>query len=96
MRVEDDGRIRCLTLNRPDVLNAFDDDLYDAVRDALRAAADDPDVAVVVISGSGRAFSAGQDLAELAKSRQHDDGERHGFGPFIETLESFPKPLIAA
>jgi len=96
LRVEDDGRIRCLTLNRPDALNAFDDDLYDAVRDALRAAADDPDVAVVIISGSGRAFSAGQDLVELAKPRQHDDGERHGFGPFIETLESFPKPLIAA
>ncbi len=96
LRVEDGGRIRRLTFNRPDTLNAFNDDLYDAVRAALRAAADDPDVAVVVISGSGRAFSAGQDLAELAKPRRHDDGERHGFGPFIETLESFPKPLIAA
>lgn len=96
LRVEDDARIRRLTLNRPDALNAFNDDLYDAVRDALRAAADDPDIAVVLITGSGRAFSAGQDLAELAKARKHDDGERHGFGPFIETLESFPKPLIAA
>ena len=58
LRVEDDARIRRLTLNRPDTLNAFNDDLYDAVRDALRDAADDPEIAVVLITGSGSAFSA--------------------------------------
>lgn len=63
--VSDRGRIRTLTLNRPEALNAFDERLYDETTVALRAAADDPDVGVVVITGTGRAFSAGTDLREL-------------------------------
>lgn len=96
LRVEDDARVRRLTLDRADALNAFNDDLYDAVRDALAEAADQPDIACVVITGAGRAFSAGQDLGEMGSGRKHDDGERHGFAPFIEVVESFPKPLLAA
>ncbi|MBD3646921.1 MAG: enoyl-CoA hydratase/isomerase family protein [Pseudomonadales bacterium] len=93
-RVEDGVCI--LTLNRPEQLNAFNDDLYDAVTDGLRRAATDDAVSVVVITGEGRAFSAGQDLAELENPRQHDDPQAHGFPLFIATVESFPKPLIAA
>jgi enoyl-CoA hydratase/carnithine racemase len=85
-----------LTLNRPKALNAFNDDLYDALRVALEEAATSPEIAVVVLTGSGRAFSAGQDLAELETPRRHDDGLKHGFPPFIECVETFPKPLIAA
>ncbi|MCZ6463680.1 MAG: enoyl-CoA hydratase-related protein [Proteobacteria bacterium] len=94
--IEDRERIRLLTLNRPKALNAFNDDLYDAVRDALADAAERDDVAVVVVTGTGRAFSAGQDLGEMERSRRHADGEPHGFTPFIEAVEAFPKPLIAA
>ncbi len=93
---EDHDRVRLLTLNRPDALNAFNDDLYDAVCHALDGAAGDPGIATVVITGAGRAFSAGQDLGEMAHAAKHTDGERHGFPPFIERVESFPKPLIAA
>lgn len=96
LRVEDRDRIRLLTLDRQDHLNAFDDSLYDGVRRALGEAAGDPDIATVVITGAGRAFSAGQDLGEMAEPRRHEDGERHGFPPFIEVVEAFPKPLIAA
>lgn len=96
LKVEDKGKIRLLTLNRPEQLNAFNDDLYDAVTRALSGAADNDDISVVIITGEGRAFSAGQDLAELETPRQHDDDEPHGFPPFIETVEGFPKPLIAA
>lgn len=96
LRLEDRARVRWLTLDRPAALNAFDDDLYDAVRDALHDAAARPDVAVVVITGAGRAFSAGQDLGEMASPRRHTDGRRHGFTPFLEALEAFPKPLVAA
>ncbi len=96
LRIEDRDRIRLLTFDRPQALNAFDDDLYDAVRDALLDAAERPDLAVVVMTGQGRAFSAGQDLGELERPRQHDDGRAHGFTPFIEAVESFPKPLVAA
>lgn len=96
LRVENQGRVRLLTLDRPAALNAFNDELYDAVREALIAAAASPDAAVVVVTGEGRAFSAGQDLAELDHPPSYEDGVRHGFAPFIETLESFPKPLVAA
>lgn len=96
LKIEDKGKIRLLTLNRPSQLNAFNDDLYDAVTRALSRAAERDDISVVIITGEGRAFSAGQDLVELETPRQHDDSEPHGFPPFIETVEQFPKPLIAA
>ena len=96
LAIEDRGRVRILTLDRPGALNAFNDDLYDAVRDALQAAAEAPDVAVVLLTGRGHAFTAGQDLGELAQPRRHEDGKAHGFPPFIATLEAFPKPLLAA
>lgn len=96
LTVEDHGRVRVLTLDRPGALNAFNDDLYDAVREALDEAAQCSDVAVAVLTGRGRAFTAGQDLDELAEPRRHADGQPHGFYPFIETVEAFPKPLIAA
>jgi len=96
--IADDNRIRTLTLNRPDVLNAFNEALYDATAEALNAAADDADVAVVVITGAGRAFSAGQDLAEM-QARITDpafvSGE-HGFPGLIDALSRFPKPLLCA
>ncbi len=96
LRVEEHGRVHLLTLNRPDSLNAFNDDLYDALTRALGDAARRSDVAAVVITGEGRAFSAGQDLGELESPREHDDGQPHGFDPFFDTLSTFPKPLIAA
>lgn len=94
--INDDNRVRTLTLNRPDQLNAFNNVLYDALAEALRDAAADPAVAAVILTGQGRAFTAGQDLNELASPPSHSDGKRHGFGMFMAELESFPKPLIAA
>lgn len=96
--VADDNRVRTLTLNRPDALNAFNEALYDAAAEALNAAADDPAVAVVVITGAGRAFSAGQDLTEM-QARITDPAftpGRHGFPGLIDALTGFPKPLICA
>src|SRR3954462_3450822 len=65
--IRDTARIRIIRLNRPDALNAFNEALYDATTEALIAAADDPTVAVVVITGTGRAFAAGTDVVELAR-----------------------------
>jgi enoyl-CoA hydratase/carnithine racemase len=64
LQIEDDKRVRTLTLNRPEALNAFNEALYDATAEALLAAAGDPDVAVVLLTGTGRGLSAGTDLAE--------------------------------
>lgn len=94
--VENQGRVRVLTLNRPQQKNAFTDALYDAVRDALRDAMEDDSVACVVISGAAGAFSAGQDLGEMAVRPSYDDNEPHGFDPFVTQLMAFAKPLIAA
>ena len=66
IRIDDDARVRTLTLDRPDKLNAFNDALYNATAAALRDAAADPAVAVVVITGTGRAFSTGTDMTETS------------------------------
>ena len=63
--ISDENRVRTLTLDRPEVLNAFDEALYEATAAAILAAAADPDVAVVLLTGNGRAFSAGNDLNEM-------------------------------
>ena len=96
--IADENRVRTLTLNRPDALNAFNEALYDATAEALGAAADDPEIAVVVITGAGRAFSAGQDLTEM-QARITDPAfapGKHGFPGLIDALGRFPKPLICA
>lgn len=97
--IEDHNRVRTLTLNRPEALNAFDEALYDATADALSAAAADPEVAVVVITGTGRAFSAGQDLTDM-QARITDPGGfvagKHGFPGLIDALAAFSKPLLCA
>jgi enoyl-CoA hydratase/carnithine racemase len=95
--IRDADRVRTITLNRPEALNAFNEALYDATTDALLEAAEDPGVAVVVITGTGRAFSAGTDVVEMA---QRNDGSvepgRHGFPGLIDQLVAFPKPIVCA
>jgi enoyl-CoA hydratase/carnithine racemase len=98
LQIADENRVRTLTLARPEALNAFNEALYDATTIALRAAAEDPEVAVVLITGTGRAFSAGTDLAEMQARITDADfvpGE-HGFMGLIDALTEFPKPLICA
>jgi enoyl-CoA hydratase/carnithine racemase len=97
IRVEDANRIRLLTLDRPDRLNAFSEELYDATTEALIDAAADPGIAVAVITGTGRAFSTGTDVVEMAARNTGGavDG-KHGFGGMIDALVDFPKPLMCA
>jgi enoyl-CoA hydratase len=63
---EKDGRIGRITLNRPEVMNAIDDDLPRALAAAVAEADHDPDVHVMVLSGAGKAFCSGYDLAYYA------------------------------
>lgn len=96
--ISDDNRVRTLTLNRPEALNAFSEALYDATTEALLAAAEDPEVSVVLVTGAGRAFSAGNDLVEMQKLVTDPDYKpgKYGFRGLIEALTAFPKPLIIA
>jgi enoyl-CoA hydratase len=64
-RKEASGRVGVVTLNRPHVLNAYDVAMRDALHEALEAVRDDPEVRVLLLEGSGRAFSTGGDLAEF-------------------------------
>lgn len=97
---EDRDRVRTLTLNRPEQLNAFNSALYSDVAEALYAAAGDPGVAVVVLTGAGRAFSAGQDLLEMAELAQGESsdlfGADYGFVKLVKALEALDKPLVLA
>lgn len=63
-----DGRIGRITLNRPEVLNAIDDELPGELADAVERANADPEVHVIVLSGAGRAFCSGYDLAYYAEA----------------------------
>ena len=97
LRIEDADRVRVVTFDRPAALNAFNEALYDAATEALIAAATDRGVAVVVLTGAGRAFCAGTDLLEMAQraSGPFTPG-RHGFTGFVDRLAGFEKPLLCA
>jgi len=98
LQIHDEARVRTLTLDRPDALNAFNEALYDATAQALIDAAADPGVAVVLLTGNGRAFSAGTDLLEMHQLATDPSFERgkYGFLGLIDALADFPKPLICA
>ena len=93
--------ILVLTLNRPDVLNSFNGAMASALLDALRSAADDASVRVVLLTGSGRAFCAGQDLAEVlpvAGEAMPDLGDvvRRQYNPIVHAIRSLEKPVVCA
>ncbi len=90
---ERDGNVLLLTLNRPQRRNAFNRQMWHELRDALHDAQGDPAVHVVVVTGAGGAFSAGQDLGEMTGGA---GGEDPGFGAFMDRLCVFDKPLVAA
>ena len=69
---EKDGRIARITLNRPEVLNAIDDDLPRELAECVARANDEPGVHVIVLAGAGRAFCAGYDLAYYAEAAGGD------------------------
>ena len=100
LEIVDDARVRVVTFNRPEALNAFNDEMYHEAGFALEEAAARDDIACVVLTGTGRAFSAGQDLGEmnrLSASAPNDFGDAGpGFPHFLDTLAALPKPVIAA
>ena len=88
-----------LTLNRPAQKNAFNTVQWREARDALRDAHADASVRAVLVTGAGSAFSAGQDLGEMAQSTTAPAGAAsggHPFGEFMDELCVFDKPLVAA
>lgn len=93
--VERDGGVMTLRMNRPDKRNALTQAMYTGLADGLDAAAADPGVRVVVITGTGGAFTAGNDLGDFLAEAPRDGTERP-VGRFLRTISGFPKPLVAA
>lgn len=89
-----------ITLNRPDKLNAFNRAMHLELRAALEAAAADPHCRVIVLTGAGRAFSAGQDLADSGVNANQggDPGAtlEQLYNPLIKLITSLEKPVVAA
>ncbi len=91
--------IATITLNRPDVFNSFNREMALALQDALDKCADDEGVRAIVITGSGKAFCAGQDLKEVT-SPDINPGfrkilEEH-YNPIITRIRTIEKPVLAA
>jgi 2-(1,2-epoxy-1,2-dihydrophenyl)acetyl-CoA isomerase len=93
--------IATLVMNRPERLNALNNELAMAVNDALGRIARDQSIGVVVITGAGRAFCAGGDLGSLAKG--HQTGATHELEPLLRAgmqmvlkMRTMPQPVIAA
>ena len=95
IQTANDGAVRLITLDRPDALNAFDTPLYRSLAQALDDARADDAVHVVVLTGVGRAFSAGQDLKEMARLASGETADA-GFPDLLEAVQRFDKPLLAA
>jgi 2-(1,2-epoxy-1,2-dihydrophenyl)acetyl-CoA isomerase len=91
-----EGAVLTITLNRPDVLNAFNTDMHRALAGALKEARDGA-VRAVVLTGAGRGFCVGQDLTEFREA-PGDLGERlrANYHPNIRAIRALEKPVIAA
>lgn len=88
-----------VALNRPDKLNSFNRAMHAQLRDAFEQIEQDPAIRAVILTGMGRGFCAGQDLADLSfePGNETDLGEviRDNFNPLIRRIQALPKPVIA-
>jgi 2-(1,2-epoxy-1,2-dihydrophenyl)acetyl-CoA isomerase len=90
-----DGAVQTITLNRPEVFNAFNRALHKALREALKEARD-PEVRAVVVTGAGKGFCAGQDLKEFGEAGNVGDALRATYHPNVLAVRALEKPVIAA
>ena len=90
-------KIATITFNRPELLNAVNEQFIWDFQKATSDVKDDDDIKVVIINASGRGFCAGADLSERESSWEgSQDALMRGFKPFFENIISMPKPVIAA
>lgn len=90
--------VATITLNRPDVFNAFNDEQSYELQDALKQAQKNTEVRVVVLTGAGKAFCSGQDLKAIADNtgkRDLSESLHKRYNPIIRAMRNLPKPIIA-
>lgn len=98
--VKKESGVSWITINRPDVLNACDIDTLKKIQGALKDSEKDQSIRCVVLSGSGRAFCAGADLASLKKRGVGSEISlmedlKEGFNPIVSKMRSMDKPVVA-
>jgi len=102
LRYEKSDNIATITLNRPDVLNAVNERMGEELLDALRSAERDDEVHCLIITGSGRAFCAGEDIQDLRGQYGRGENPKLGerlllkYNPIIRQIRRMQKPVIAA
>ena len=97
IRVSINEHVQLCTIERPERRNAFDQEHYVSLATAMTEAAANDDVHVLVVTGIGASFSAGQDLKEMAALASGTaSGPHDGFPRLVDQLDTFPKPLLAA
>jgi len=97
--IEHKGPIAIVTLNNPEMRNAFLDDMHEAMREIWTHLAEDDSVRAVVLTGAGKAFSAGGDIPSFIRSYEDSDYRRmslRGAKAFMDAQAAFPKPVVAA
>ncbi|MCZ6900087.1 MAG: enoyl-CoA hydratase-related protein [Bacteroidetes bacterium] len=89
--------IATITLNRPEVYNALNDELTYEIQDALNICTRDNQIRVVVLTGEGKAFCSGQDLKSSAdiENKSFADSLHKRYNPIIRAMRKMPKPVIA-
>jgi 2-(1,2-epoxy-1,2-dihydrophenyl)acetyl-CoA isomerase len=101
IRYQTVGQVAWVTLHRPEARNALNLEMKDALLSVLRATADDDSIRAVVLTGAGRAFCAGQDLAEHAEVLTDDPSRASAtvaehYNPIARAIATMPKPVVAA
>jgi len=94
-----ENQVAYLTLNRPAAFNSFNREMALRLQAALDQLGNDPDIRIIVIRGSGKAFSAGQDLNEVTDTMNSPGFKKileEHYNPIVERIRSVSKPIIAA
>ena len=92
-----ENKVATITINRPKMMNAFNEQLIWDMGDATEKVKNDPQIRVLVITGEGRGFSAGADLTERDASwSDTKDALLRGYYPFLKNIIEMPKPVIGS
>ena len=99
--IQQDGGVLTITMNRPEVLNAFNDTMLAELTEAVETVAEDETVRCVVLTGAGRAFGSGQDLRSLVEGRSSGaigtvSAHVQKYHRVVLAIRNMPKPVIAA
>jgi methylglutaconyl-CoA hydratase len=99
LKVVAKGRLATITLNRPDVSNAFNETLVKELESSFRELADRGEIRAIVIASTGKCFSAGADLRWMKTmadlSEEENISDAYGLAAMLRTIYSCPKPVIA-